>query len=126
MWTVLLVGAGGFAGSVARFLLGGWVQGRWSGTFPAGTLAVNVLGCLAIGGLSELAEARAFLSPEARALVVVGFLGGFTTFSAFGNETFNMLRDGAWGVAAANVALNVVPSLTAVWAGRSGAHLIWR
>ena len=66
---ILLVGVGGFAGSVARYLIGGYVQDLSRGTFPFGTLAVNALGCLVIGGLSELSEARGFLTPEARALL---------------------------------------------------------
>jgi len=66
---------------------------RLGASFPFGTLAVNVVGCFLIGGLSELAEARAYLAPETRAFLIIGLLGGFTTFSAFGNETVNLLRD---------------------------------
>jgi len=124
---VLLVGVGGFVGSVLRYWLSGLAQGTASrSTFPVGTLAVNVVGCVAIGVLAELAEARGFLTPERRALLVVGLLGGFTTFSAFANETVNALRDGSHAVAAANVAFSVGGCLAAVWAGRSLAHLIWR
>ena len=123
---ILLVGVGGFAGSVARYLIGGYVQDLSRGTFPFGTLAVNALGCLVIGGLSELSEARGFLTPEARALLVVGVLGGFTTFSAFGNETVNLLRDRGWALASANVAAHLVIAVGAVWLGRVAAHLVWR
>jgi CrcB protein len=123
---LLLVGIGGFVGSIARYLLSGLVQDATNATFPLGTLAVNALGCLLIGALSELAEARAFLSPETRALLVVGVLGGFTTFSAFGNETINLARDRDFLLAGLNVLLHVVVAIGAVWVGRVLAHWIWR
>jgi len=123
---VLLVGAGGFIGAVSRYLMGGLVQDRLGASFPFGTLAVNVAGCFLIGGLSELAEARAYLAPETRAFLIIGLLGGFTTFSAFGNETVNLLRDREWAFACANVTAQVVLAIGAVWLGRSAAHAIWR
>ena len=123
---LLLVGVGGFLGSVARYLLSGYVQTRTSDAFPFGTLVVNVLGCFVIGALSEMADARAFLSADARAFAVVGLLGGFTTFSAFGNETLNLARDRDWALAGANVMGHVVLAIGAVWLGRAAAHLIWR
>lgn len=123
---VLLVGVGGFVGSIARYWLSGFVQDRTTGTFPFGTLAVNVLGCFIIGTLSQLADARAFLSAETRACVVIGLLGGFTTFSAFGNETINLLRDRDWLLAGWNVLAHVLLAIGAVWIGRSVAHSVWR
>ena len=126
MGKVLLVGVGGFLGSIARYLVSGYIQDRTGELFPFGTLAVNVIGCFVIGGLSELVEARAFLSPETRALMVVGVLGGFTTFSAFGNETVNLLRDGEWAFAAMNLLTHAVLAIGAVWVGRTMAHAIWR
>ncbi|MDE2058700.1 MAG: fluoride efflux transporter CrcB [candidate division NC10 bacterium] len=126
MGKVLLVGIGGFLGSVARYLVSGYIQDRTGEIFPFGTLAVNVIGCFVIGGLSELAEARGFLSPEARALVVIGVLGGFTTFSTFGNETVNLLRDGEWAFAAINLLTHAVLAIGAVWVGRTTAHTVWR
>ncbi|MBP99333.1 MAG: fluoride efflux transporter CrcB [Acidobacteria bacterium] len=89
MAQIFFVGMGGFLGSVARYLMVSLVQGASGSSFPFGTLAVNVTGCVAIGGLSELLEAQPFMSGEARAFLVIGLLGGFTTFSAFGNETVN-------------------------------------
>ncbi len=95
-------------GSVLRYLLGGLVQSGAGGTlFPAGTLAVNLLGCLAIGVLVELSESRGFLDAEMRALLMVGLLGGFTTFSAFANETLGALRSDAPLIAGANIVLSV-------------------
>jgi CrcB protein len=106
--------------------MGGLVQERLGASFPFGTLAVNVAGCFLIGGLSELAEARAYLAPETRAFLIIGLLGGFTTFSAFGNETVNLLRDREWAFACVNVTAQVVLAIGAVWLGRSAAHAIWR
>lgn len=126
MTKALLVGMGGFVGSIARYLLGGLVQDLTRGTFPYGTLAVNILGCFLIGGLSELADARAVLSPEKRAFIVVGVLGGFTTFSAFGNETLNLLREADWPRGLANVLAHLLFALGAVWLGRAAAQWIWR
>ena len=124
---LLWIGLGGFAGSVVRYLVSGWAQTiSTSVTFPYGTLAVNVLGCLVIGVLSYLADARGLFSAEARLFLFVGVLGGFTTFSTFGNETLNLIRDGEMLVASLNVAANVVLCLLAVWAGRAGALVIWR
>jgi fluoride exporter len=124
---IVLVGIGGFLGSILRYWMSGLAQSAAPTTaFPIGTLVVNITGCLAIGLLSELAEARGFLSPDMRALLIVGLLGGFTTFSAFANESVNAMRDGAHAVALANVVLSVGACLIAVWAGRSLAHSIWR
>lgn len=124
---VLLVGAGGFIGSVLRYVIGGLVQSAvLTSTFPYGTLAVNVTGCFAIGCLSQLVEAHSALGPGARAFLVVGILGGYTTFSAFGNETVNLLRDGQRLVAGINIGGHMVLALCAVWLGRLAAHVVWR
>lgn len=87
------------------------------GTFPYGTLSVNVLGCLVIGVLGGLADARGVLGPTARLVVVLGVLGGFTTFSTFAYETLALLRDGEHLHAAANVLSSVAVSMVAVWIG---------
>ena len=114
-----LVAAGGAVGSVLRWALATLVQDAARGAhFPFGTLAVNVAGCLAIGALVELAEAHSAIGAEVRLLLATGLLGGFTTFSAFGNETLDLLRRDAMGLAAANVLANVALGLAAVHAGR--------
>jgi len=124
---LLLVGSGGFLGSVLRYLASGAVQSAArSASFPWGTLAVNATGCLAIGFLSHLAEERGVLGEEQRLLLVTGFLGGYTTFSAYGNETFLLLREGETALAAANALGQVALGLAAVWAGRVLAHMLWR
>ncbi len=124
MAQILFVGMGGFLGAIARYVTVGLVQGASNGSFPFGTLLVNVAGCVAIGGLSELLEARPVLTSEARAFLVIGLLGGFTTFSAFGNETLNLLRHTGAAVAGANVLANVLLAIGGVWLGRSAAQLI--
>jgi CrcB protein len=112
---------------VLRYWLSGVVQGFVPrSSFPYGTLAVNLTGCLVIGLLAELAEARGFLGPETRALLFVGLLGGYTTFSAFANETVSALRDGATTAAVINILMTVGGCLAAVWAGRAFAALVWR
>ena len=124
---LFFIGLGGFVGSVLRYWISGLVQDAAPrNVFPIGTLAVNIVGCLTIGLLSELIDTRGFLSPDTRALVIIGLLGGFTTFSAFANETMNSLRDGALTIAFANILVSVASCLLAVWAGRALAHLFWR
>jgi CrcB protein len=124
---IFLAGIGGFAGSALRYVVTGFVQ-HTSGSirFPFGTLAVNLIGCLFIGFLSQLAEARGVFNADARTLIFIGVLGGFTTFSAFGNETINLWRAGENALAAANIAAHVVLCLGSVWLSRAIAFQIWR
>jgi fluoride exporter len=123
---ILLAGFGGFLGSVLRYSVSGFVQDfSRSIHFPYGTLAVNLIGCFAIGFLSQLAETRGLFTAETRTLVFVGVLGGFTTFSAFGNETINLWREGESGRALINIAAHLVLCLGAVWLSRGLAHQIW-
>jgi len=127
MTRLWLIGLGGFLGSVARYLLSGTVQALLrSETFPFGTLAVNVLGCFAVGLVSYWADARGAFTADTWAIIVVGVLGGFTTFSAFGNETINLVRDAELGLALTNVLAHMLVALGAVWAGRATAFSIWR
>lgn len=123
MITVLMVGVGGFVGSVMRYMIGVWFQSMsWNSWIPYGTLTVNVAGCFLIGLFAGLAQTRLFLGDGTWALVVVGLLGGFTTFSSFGYETIAMVREGHLLAAAANVSLQVAVGLTAVWIGFSIGH----
>ena len=124
---ILFVAFGGALGSVSRYLLGTWIQSvSKSIDFPYGTLTVNLIGCFVIGFLSQLAETRGVFTSESRALVFVGILGGFTTFSSFGNDTINLLRDGDTFNALANVGANVILGLALVWLGRTVAFWIWK
>ncbi len=126
MGNILWVGCGGFIGSVFRYVLSGLVQELTKrADFPLGTLAVNILGCLVIGFLSQLAEARGAFSPETRAFVIIGVLGGFTTFSSFGNETMNLWRDGEGYLAFVNVAAQLILGLGTVWLGRTIGYKLW-
>ncbi|MBW7919731.1 MAG: fluoride efflux transporter CrcB [Anaerolineales bacterium] len=125
--TISLVALGGAAGSVSRYLLGVWIQSvSQSLGFPFGTLAVNLVGCFVIGLLSQLTESRGVFTPETRGLVFIGFLGGFTTFSSFGNDTMNLFRAGQTVNALVNVGANVILGLAFVWLGRAVAFWIWR
>ena len=127
MTNILLVGFGGFIGSILRYLASGYVQQTTKSVdFPFGTLAVNVIGCFVIGFLAQLAESRGVFTNEARLFVFVGILGGFTTFSSFGNETLNLARDSQVLGALANIGANVVVGLFAVWLGRTASYLIWK
>lgn len=118
MKAILLVALGGAVGSVARYKLSGVILHHtidWR--FPAGTFAVNVLGCLVAGLLAGLAEKHDMFSLETRLLLFTGLLGGFTTFSAFGLETVHLLKRGDLAIAAANVLLSVMAGLAALWLG---------
>jgi CrcB protein len=124
---ILLVGFGGALGSISRYLLGTWIQSlSQSIDFPYGTLTVNLIGCFVIGFMAELAEARGAFTAESRAFLFLGILGGFTTFSSFGNDTMNLFREGETFNALANVAANVVLGLALVWLGRAAAVMIWK
>jgi CrcB protein len=127
MTNILLVGAGGFIGSVLRYLVGGAVQVSMKRLdFPYGTLAVNLIGCFVIGLLAHYGESRGAFSTEARAFIFIGILGGFTTFSSFGNETIDLMREGFMMNALANVGANVILGLLAVLLGRTISYWIWR
>ncbi len=111
--SILIVGAGSFLGGVSRWLLSLAIQPR-AAVFPAGTLAVNIVGCFCIGLVFGLFD-RGQLSHEWRMFLATGFLGGFTTFSAFSNETFMLLRDGQIAYAFLYVGASVVLGLLATW-----------
>jgi len=120
---VLLVGIGGFTGSILRYWLSGFAQGiAPSNGFPWGTWVVNMTGCLAMGVLVELIDGQDILHP----LLVVGLLGGFTTFSAFSNETVTALRNGMNAIAMMNIVASLFFGLTAVVAGRAIVNFFWK
>lgn len=123
--TILAIAFGGAGGSVLRYLLGGIVQRSAHSGFPYGTLTVNVIGCLIIGILVQL-----FMnlepSPTVRGFLVVGFCGGFTTFSAFSNEAIGLLYGGSYAKAVLYVSLSVALCLAATAAGISVTRLLSR
>lgn len=111
------VALGGALGSIFRYAAGGAVQ-RWNGSdWPLGTLAVNIVGSFIIGWLSHLILERGIMTPQTRLFVMVGLMGGFTTFSTFSLETLRLIQQGGWGSAAANIVLSVIGGLAAAWAG---------
>lgn len=122
---VLMVGLGGFVGSSARYLASGLAHrvAPFSG-FPVGTLTVNVVGCAAIGLLGGLGELRQILGPTERLFLLIGVLGGFTTFSTFAFETMSLAQDSQFARALANVAFQVVLGLAAAWLGYQSARYL--
>ena len=113
----LLIVLGGGAGSLARYLAGTVVAARWGARFPWGTLAVNVTGSFLIGLIMTLLTERAAASPNLRFALVVGFLGGYTTFSSFEWETFAAVSAGGFWMGAVNVVGSVTLGYGAVWVG---------
>jgi fluoride exporter len=125
MRLLLYVALGSALGGVARYWVSGLVAQRWGEVFPWGTLTVNVVGSGLIGVLAALGEsARIGLPPEARALLIVGVMGGFTTFSSFSLQTLQLLQDGDWARALGNVVANVLLCLVAVALGYRLARLV--
>ncbi|MDP6064510.1 MAG: fluoride efflux transporter CrcB [SAR202 cluster bacterium] len=118
MLTLALVGVGGLIGASSRYAVGRWVNDMAGNpAFPYGTLAVNVVGCLLIGVLAGLAATRTILGVDTRAFLIVGVLGGITTYSAFGLETVELIRRGEFFVGLSNVVLQITLGLAAVWVG---------
>lgn len=113
---VVAVGMGGAIGSILRYVLAGLVQ-RSIVSFPLGTMSVNVLGCLAIGFLSERMMG-ATVNPVYRIGMLIGVLGGFTTFSTFSLETLKLAEERQYSLAALNVVASVASCLAAAWAGQ--------
>lgn len=119
MFKLLLLALGGALGTLARYGLNGLISTRVA-TFPLGTLVANVTGCLAIGFLAAItgpALGRTWLKPEWRDFLMIGFCGGYTTFSSFGLQTLNLARDGEWLYVAANVIGSNILGLVAVYLG---------
>ncbi|MDD5262885.1 MAG: fluoride efflux transporter CrcB [Methylacidiphilales bacterium] len=125
-----LVVLGGGIGAGLRFALSSYIAVRYGESFPLGTLVINVTGSFVIGLLASLSdvEGRMLLSPYAREFLMIGVLGGYTTFSSFSLQTLNLARDGEWLYAGLNAMLSLALCLAAVWLGHVLAQLInnWR
>jgi CrcB protein len=119
MQKIILIGLAGLIGTLSRYWLSGLVARQYGETFPWGTLVVNVMGCFLAGSLFYLMEERFLVSPTLRTVILIGLLGGFTTFSSFGLQTFTLLREGEFALAALNVTLSNVLGLVMLWAGYS-------
>jgi fluoride exporter len=116
MKLILMIGIGGFIGTVCRYLLSLFVQNKFLSTFPFGTMSVNIIGCFLIGIIYALSD-RGNISVEWRLFIATGILGGFTTFSSFSNETVGMLRDSQYGYAILYVLSTVIIGILATFAG---------
>jgi len=127
MMKLLLIGIGGFAGALLRYGISGLVQNVSSAVaFPYGTLVVNLIGCLLVGGLSQVVESQGVISPELQSFMFIGFLGAFTTFATFGNDSFVLLSQGKSHLTLVNVGFHLILGIGSVWVGRVVAGLIWK
>ena len=124
MLNILIIGIGGFAGAVSRYGLALWIGQRWGRSFPLGTFVINVSGCFLIGLIMTLMAERFTVNPQWRLLLVVGFLGAYTTFSTFEYETGALLKDGEWAFAMLNIILSVVVGFIALKLGEAMAKMI--
>lgn len=121
---ILIIGIGGFVGAVSRYGLALWIGQRWGRAFPLGTFVINVSGSFLIGLLMTLMAERFTMNPQWRLLLVVGFLGAYTTFSTFEYETGALLKDGEWTFAMLNIILSVVIGFAALKLGEALAKMI--
>jgi CrcB protein len=124
MQKVLLIGLAGLVGTLGRYSLSGIVARRFGETFPTGTLVVNIIGCFLAGALFYLLQERFLVNETLRTVVMIGFLGGFTTFSSFGLQTFTLLKDGELWFAALNMIGSNLLGLLMVWAGYTLAKVV--
>ena len=115
--TLLLVGTGGFLGSISRFLASRFIQENLAVSFPYGTFFVNISGCLLIGIIYGFSERSSLLTTGWKMFLAVGFCGGFTTFSTFANENLALLRDGAFFYFTLYTGLSVILGITATFLG---------
>jgi len=127
MQKILIIGLGGFAGAVLRYSLNGFIQNATNNlSFPYGTLVINLVGCILMGAFSELVESFGFFSAETRSFLFIGLLGAFTTFSTFGNESVNLLREGSHWLSFLNISLHILLGLGAIGLGRLIVTILWK
>lgn len=117
MSNILIIGFGGFLGAVARYVVALWIGQKWGTMFPLGTFVVNVSGSFLISLLMSLFTEKFMVNPQLRLFLVIGFLGAYTTFSTFEYETGNLVKDGEWFIALANVILSVIAGFAALKLG---------
>jgi CrcB protein len=123
-YVVVILGGG--LGSALRFALGNGLAARYGNTFPLGTLVVNVSGCMLIGFIAAISgpDGRVALGTQVRQFLMIGILGGYTTFSSFSLHTLALAKDGAWWLAGLNILLSVALCLAGVWLGAATAQFI--
>ena len=124
MSRLLLIGLAGFVGTLGRYWLSDMVARRYGETFPWGTLAVNLIGCFLAGLLLYVLTERFVLNPTLRMVVFIGLLGGFTTFSSFGLQTFTLLQEHQFGLATLNLIASNFIGLALVWVGYTLARIV--
>lgn len=124
MGKLFLIGLAGFVGTLSRYWMSGVVARRFGETFPMGTLVVNLAGCFLVGLLFYLLEERFLINHTVRTAILIGFLGGFTTFSSFGLQTFTLVQDGEFGFALLNITASNLFGLLLVWAGYTLAKVL--
>ena len=117
MSNYFIIGLGGFLGAISRYIVALWIGQRWGRIFPLGTFVVNVSGCFLISLLMSLFTEKFMVNPQVRLFLVIGFLGAYTTFSTFEYETGNLVKDGEWSIALANVILSVIAGFVALKLG---------
>ena len=117
MTTYLIIGIGGFLGAVSRYAVSLWIGQRWGRIFPLGTFVVNVSGSFFVSLLMSLFTEKFLVNPHFRLFLVIGFLGAYTTFSTFEYETGNLVKDGEWFIAFANVVFSVIAGFMALKLG---------
>jgi CrcB protein len=115
----------GGCGALLRYGLSAWANTLFQTTFPLGTFLVNMIGCCALGALSQATELSTSISPATKTAIGVGLLGALTTFSTFSAETLERIHQGQWTVAVANVLANVLIGLLAVWIGSAMVRGYW-
>ncbi|HEY6394380.1 MAG TPA: fluoride efflux transporter CrcB [Candidatus Binataceae bacterium] len=128
MLAYILIAVGGALGSMARYFISGLVAAMTQGTFPFGTLGVNITGALAIGLFAAMSspDGRLYIAPSGRQFLMVGICGGYTTFSTFSLETLNLMRDGEWLSAVANAVFSVLLCIVGVWLGSIAGSMLNR
>jgi fluoride exporter len=124
MQRIAFIGLAGLVGTLGRYWLSGMVARRFGETFPTGTLLVNVVGCFLAGLLFYVMQERYLVNDTLRTVILIGFLGGFTTFSSFGLQTFTLLRNGEFGLAMLNIIVSNLLGLLMVWAGYTLAKVL--
>ena len=117
MANIFIIGIGGFLGAISRYGVALWIGERWGRNFPLGTFVINVSGSFLIGLLMSLFTERFMVNPQWRLMLVVGFLGAYTTFSTFEYETGALMKDGEWLIAMLNVVLSVIVGFIALKLG---------
>jgi CrcB protein len=120
LYTVLLIGIGGFIGAILRYTIGGWVQNSFA-NFPLGTLTVNIIGSFFLGLMMYLSEYQGLFGEETRIFLTIGVLGAFTTLSTFSYESFRFLENSDLMLLAINVGATVLLSMFAVYLGKTVA-----